>query len=50
VYYRASHRDGINAPTGTQMPPIDTHAVDPKGLATIAAWIDQGCPDAGADQ
>jgi hypothetical protein len=51
VYYRASHRDGINAPTGTQMPPIDTHAVDPNGLATIAAWINEGCAaDSGTDQ
>jgi hypothetical protein len=50
VYYRTTRRDGINAPTGTQMPPIDTHKVDVTGTAAIAAWINEGCPtDAGAD-
>lgn len=50
IYYRATHRDGIGgAPTGTQMPPIDTHQVDTTGVAAIAAWIDEGCADAGAD-
>jgi hypothetical protein len=49
AYFRPSHRDGIDAPIGTQMPPIDTHAVDKNGLATIAAWINEGCTDGGAE-
>jgi hypothetical protein len=49
AYFRPSHRDGVDAPTGTQMPPIDTHAVDPNGLAKIAAWINEGCADGGAE-
>jgi hypothetical protein len=49
VYFRMSHRDGVaDAASGTQMPPIDTHQVDPTGEAVIAAWINEGC-DAGAD-
>jgi hypothetical protein len=49
VYYRMSHRDGIDdAALGSQMPPIDTHRVDPTGMAAIAAWIGEGC-DGGAD-
>ncbi len=49
VYFRMSQRDGFgDAGAGTQMPPIDTHLVDPTGVATIAAWINEGC-DAGAD-
>jgi hypothetical protein len=49
VYYRASQRAGVNGQTfGVQMPPIDTHKVDEAGLATIAAWINEGC-DAGSD-
>jgi hypothetical protein len=47
VYYRMSHRDGEeDAAAGTQMPPIDTHKVDPTGEALLAAWINEGC-DAG---
>lgn len=50
IYYRTTHRDGVGgAPTGTQMPPIDTHQVDTAGTAEIAAWINEGCADAGAD-
>jgi hypothetical protein len=49
VYYRASHRAGLDGtPFGVQMPPIDTHKLDDAGLASIAAWINQGC-DAGSD-
>jgi hypothetical protein len=49
VYFRMSQRDGFgDAGAGTQMPPIDTHRVDPAGVATIAAWINEGC-DGGAD-
>ncbi|MGD0530259.1 MAG: hypothetical protein ABSE49_34310, partial [Polyangiaceae bacterium] len=49
AYYRASQRTGLDGQTfGVQMPPIDTHKVDDAGLATIAAWINQGC-DAGSD-
>ncbi len=49
VYYRMSHREGVgDAGPGTQMPPIDTHQVDPGGEAILTAWIDEGC-DAGAD-
>jgi hypothetical protein len=47
-YYRPDHRDGPDAsPSGTQMPPIDTHVVDQAGIAAIAAWIEQGCGDGG---
>jgi hypothetical protein len=49
VYYRASHRAGLNGTSfGVQMPPIDTHKLDDAGLGSIAAWINQGC-DAGGD-
>jgi hypothetical protein len=49
VYYRMNHRDGLDdAATGTQMPPIDSHEIDEQGLATVAAWINEGCTDAGA--
>lgn len=27
----------------TQMPPLDTHRVDEAGVATLGAWIAQGC-------
>ena len=48
VVYRASRRTGVDGtPYGVQMPPIDSHRVDDADLATVAAWIDQGC-DAGA--
>ena len=47
VYFRAGHRDGIDGtPSGTQMPPVDTHVVDTVDLASVAAWINEGC-DAG---
>jgi hypothetical protein len=50
AYYRPDHRDGLNGTQpGTQMPPIDTHKIDDAGVDTIAAWILQGCGDAGAD-
>jgi hypothetical protein len=49
VYYRASHRAGLDGTTfGVQMPPIDTHKLDDAGLGAIAAWINEGC-DAGGD-
>jgi hypothetical protein len=67
VYYRMDHRDtwsdagyDLTVPP-TQMPQIDTHLVDPNGLALVAAWINEGCdasvpldasfgvPDAGPD-
>jgi hypothetical protein len=49
VYFRLSQRDGFgDAGPGTQMPPIDTHQVDPAGVAIVAAWINEGC-DAGTD-
>jgi hypothetical protein len=48
IYARMSQRDGIgDAATSTQMPPIDTHQIDPTGMATVAAWIDENCGDAG---
>jgi len=67
VYIRMGHRDPfsdagydiLNPPI--QMPPIDTHIVDPTGMAVVAAWINEGCdasvpldasfgaPDAAAD-
>lgn len=44
VYYRMSHRDGLDdAAVGTQMPPLDTHKVDEAGVSLIAQWIGQGC-------
>jgi hypothetical protein len=50
AYYRAGHRDGVDGtPSGTQMPPIDTHIVDGVDLAGLGAWIDEGCADAGHD-
>lgn len=50
VYDRMSQRDGVgDAAAGTQMPPIDTHQVDPTGVAALAAWINEGCSDAAAD-
>jgi hypothetical protein len=49
IYYRDSHRDGLNgAATGTQMPPIDTHRVDDAGVSLVAAWINEGCEGGGA--
>ncbi len=49
AYYRASQRDGVNGtPIGTQMPPLVTHAVADADMATLAAWINEGCGDAGA--
>lgn len=51
AYYRASHRDGVGgALFGTQMPPIDSHAVDAVDVAAIAAWINEGCDAGAADQ
>jgi hypothetical protein len=48
AYYRANHRTGVNgAPQGIQMPPLVSHAVDDADMATLAAWIDEGCGDAG---
>ncbi len=48
VYYRASHRAGLNGtPAGVQMPPLDTHRTDDAGMAAISAWIDEGCADGG---
>jgi hypothetical protein len=50
VYYRMTHRDGLNeAGLGTQMPPVDTHKMDGLGASLIAAWINEGCSDAGPD-
>jgi hypothetical protein len=50
VYYRMTHRDGLNeAGAGVQMPPLDTHKIDSVGASLIAAWINQGCSDAGPD-
>jgi hypothetical protein len=50
AYYRPDHRDGLNGTQpGTQMPPIDTHVIDSTGVAAIAAWITQGCADAGGE-
>jgi hypothetical protein len=49
VYYRMDHRDPFSdagfdtLQTPTQMPPIDTHLIDPTGLATVAAWLNEGC-------
>lgn len=44
AYVRADTRDGVNgAPTGIQMPPIDSHAIDDAGVAQMAAWINAGC-------
>ncbi len=44
VFYRMSHRDGLaGTPSGTQMPPIDTHITDPNGIAVLSAWIEEGC-------
>jgi len=37
IYYLASHRDNT-APNG-QMPPIDTHVVDPIGTGYLNTWI-----------
>jgi hypothetical protein len=49
IYVRPSQRDGLqDARAGTQMPPVDTHAVDAVGISAIAAWINEGCvSDAG---
>jgi hypothetical protein len=48
AYYRADHRQGVNGtPQGVQMPPIVSHAVDDADMATLAAWIGEGCGDAG---
>jgi hypothetical protein len=50
AYYRAGLRNGVNGtPPGTQMPPIVTHVVDNSDVATLAAWINEGCVDAGKD-
>jgi hypothetical protein len=46
VYYRMSHRDGVDdAGMGTQMPPIATHKVDDAGVAAVGKWIEAGCGD-----
>jgi hypothetical protein len=48
VIYRTSRRDGVNGESpGTQMPPLDSHKIDPQGIAAISAWIMESC-DAGA--
>jgi len=48
-YYRANHRTGVNGTmTGVQMPPLVSHVVDDADMVTLAAWIDDGCGDAGA--
>lgn len=47
TYYRMSHRDGVDGTmTGTQMPPIVSHKVDPDGVALVAAWLNSfpQCP------
>jgi hypothetical protein len=51
VYFRDTHRDGLNAPVSslTQMPPIDTHRIDDAGVAAVAAWINEGCGGGGGD-
>jgi len=50
AYYRADHRTGVNGTQmGVQMPPYVTHVVDDADMATLAAWIDEGCGDAGGD-
>ena len=50
AYYRADLRNGVNGtPPGTQMPPIVTHVVDNTDVAALAAWINEGCGDAGKD-
>jgi hypothetical protein len=47
AYVRSAERDGVGGvPFGTQMPSVLSHVVDDAGLATFAAWIDEGC-DAG---
>jgi hypothetical protein len=48
AYYRADHRTGVNGtPQGIQMPPYVSHVVDDADMATLAAWIDEGCDDGG---
>ena len=50
AYYRADQRTGVNGiPMGVQMPPYVTHMVDDADMATLAAWINEGCGDAGGD-
>jgi len=50
VYYRDGHRTGVDGtPSSVQMPPIVTHVVDDAAMATLAAWITEGC-DGGTDQ
>jgi hypothetical protein len=45
AYYRDSHRDDMmGTPPSTQMPPIDSHIIDDAGVASVAAWIMEGCP------
>lgn len=49
AYYRADNRQGVNGiPQGVQMPPLVSHSVDEADMATLAAWIDEGCGDVGA--
>jgi hypothetical protein len=49
VYIRMGHRDPFSdagydlASPPIQMPPIDTHMVDPTGMGLVAAWINEGC-------
>jgi hypothetical protein len=44
AFFRMSHRDGMDdVMNQTQMPPLDSHKVDDAGMATIGAWIAQGC-------
>jgi len=60
VYDRMSHRDPLNdagydtLSVPVQMPPIDSHMVDPTGVAAVVSWINEGCDaavplDAGED-
>jgi hypothetical protein len=37
IHYLASHRDNT-IPNG-QMPPIDTHKIDPTGVGYLTTWI-----------
>lgn len=50
VYYRMTQRNASNDAASTgQMPKIDTHKVDTVGVGLVAAWVDEGCGDAGRD-
>jgi hypothetical protein len=44
VHYRMSHLDNVDgAGPFTQMPPFDSHKINDAGVATIEAWINEGC-------